>query len=70
MTAPICPSCGTPLERVLDLSYGYWEWDRDRYVQRFSGPDVRVPPFACGRCHQGIDGLHPSDEATWPLRVH
>lgn len=69
MTVPNCPSCGAPLEKVLDLSYGYWEWDGQRYLQRFSGPGVRVPPFACGQCLRGVEGLHPADAATWPVPV-
>ena len=27
MDAPICPNCGTPITRALDLPYGWWEWD-------------------------------------------
>ncbi len=62
---PTCPSCGQPMRRVLDLSYGYWEWQDGGYVQRFTGTGVRVPPFACGECLRGIDGLHPQDPASW-----
>lgn len=62
---PDCPHCGKPLRRVLDLSYGYWSWEDGAYVQRFAGPGVRVPPFACAECLAGVDEFHPQDPATW-----
>src|SRR5665811_2388970 len=31
MDAPTCPHCGTPVTRVLDLPYGYWEWGGTEY---------------------------------------
>ena len=29
MDAPICPNCGEPITRVVDVPYGWWEWNGD-----------------------------------------
>lgn len=34
VTPPTCPHCGESLEEVLDLPYGYWEWDGFEYKLR------------------------------------
>jgi hypothetical protein len=58
---PACPHCGEPLERVVDLPYGYWSFEDGRYVLRASAPGVVVPEFACARCLRGLEGFHPED---------
>ncbi|MHB1549544.1 MAG: hypothetical protein ACYCV7_13635 [Acidimicrobiales bacterium] len=60
-TTPVCPGCNTPLDRVVDLPYGYWEWDGGRYRHRYSASGPVVPEFACARCLGGLPEFHPED---------
>lgn len=61
MDTPICPSCSEPLHRVVDLPYGYWEWDGTRYRARSTTTGVSAPEFACAACLTGLPGFHPQD---------
>lgn len=61
MNPPACPHCGKILELVLDLPYGYWEWDGFEYKLRATATGVDVPEFACANCLAGIIGFHPCD---------
>ncbi len=61
MNPPTCPACGEPLERVVDLPYGYWEWDGTAYQARATTTTVAVPEFACAKCLTGLEGFHPQD---------
>ena len=63
MTTPTCPACHEPLDRVVDLPYGYWEWDGTSYKARASAKGPAVPEFACARCLTGLPGFHPQDTA-------
>jgi hypothetical protein len=58
---PVCPHCDKILELVLDLPYGYWEWDGFQYRLRATATGVDVPEFACANCLSGLAGFHPSD---------
>ncbi len=61
MDAPNCPSCGAPLDKVLDLPYGYWRWDGDRYVLTSTSERVDVSPWACAACLGELRQFHPQD---------
>lgn len=67
MNAPDCPNCGEPLDAVVDVPYGYWAWDGDRYVQRFTGDRVDVAPWACVKCLRELRSFHPQDVTAAPL---
>jgi len=60
VTPPPCPHCGESLEEVLDLPYGYWEWDGFEYKLRATATGVDVPEFACANCLAGLAGFHPA----------
>ncbi len=62
MDAPTCPGCGHPLERVLDLPYGYWEWDGGAYRLRSTSPRVDAAPWACAGCLAELRDFHPQNE--------
>lgn len=61
MSAPTCPGCGQPLIRVLDLPYGYWEWDDTAYRWRSTSDRVDVSPWACADCLTELRAFHPQD---------
>lgn len=61
MDTPTCPNCKEPLLRVVDLPYGYWEWDGERYKARSTSTGVSAPEFACAACLTGLLGFHPQD---------
>ena len=60
VTPPVCPHCAESLEAVLDLPYGYWEWDGFEYKHRATATGVDVPEFACANCLGGVVGFHPA----------
>ena len=31
MDAPRCPKCGEPIDKVVDVPYGWWEWNGAKY---------------------------------------
>ncbi|MBS1265260.1 MAG: hypothetical protein MAG471_01101 [Acidimicrobiaceae bacterium] len=56
-----CHHCGEPLDRVLDLPYGYWEWDGVRYNLKSTADTVNVAPWACPNCLRSLRPFHPQD---------
>ncbi len=61
MQAMACPHCGEPLNQVLDLPYGYWEWDGERYNLKSTADTVNVAPWACNSCLRSLRPFHPQD---------
>lgn len=61
MEAPTCPSCHKPIQQILDLSYGYWEWDGTGYKHRTTTAAVAAVPFTCGACLSELPSVHPQD---------
>jgi hypothetical protein len=61
MPAPACPHCGGALTRVLDLPYGWWEWDGSRYVLRSASDRVDVAPWVHAECMGELRAFHPQD---------
>lgn len=63
MPVPLCPSCGQPATRILDLPYGYWEWDAtaERFTHRTCSPRVDVAPWVHADCMSELRDLHPQN---------
>lgn len=61
VTPPTCPSCGQPITRVVDVPYGWWEWDTDRYVLRTAATRVDVAPWVHVDCMGELRHFHPQD---------
>lgn len=61
MDAPRCPTCNEPLELVLDLPYGYWEWTGTKYELRHQSTRVDMAPWACASCLGELRKFHPQD---------
>jgi hypothetical protein len=64
MNPPTCPGCGEPLTRVLDLPYGFWEWDGHGYHLRSTSDRVDVAPWACASCLAELRNFHPQDAVS------
>jgi hypothetical protein len=66
MPIPTCPNCGKEVDRILDLAYGYWEWEpaRERFVHRTCSNRVDVSPWVHDRCMGELRDLHPQNDYT------
>jgi hypothetical protein len=64
MPVPTCPNCGAPVTRILDLAYGYWEWDAtgDKYMHRTCSNRVDVAPWVHDGCLGELRELHPQND--------
>jgi hypothetical protein len=60
-SAPNCPNCGKPLTRVLDLPYGWWEWDGASYRLTTASARVDVAPWVHADCMGELREFHPQD---------
>lgn len=62
-TVPICPKCGNPLLRVVDVPYGWWEWNDERgeYVACTAASRVDVAPWVHVDCWGELRRFHPQD---------
>ncbi|MDP7066940.1 MAG: hypothetical protein QF637_04905 [Acidimicrobiales bacterium] len=69
MEAMPCPHCDTPLDKVLDLPYGYWQWDGERYVLATTAETVDVAPWVCINCLTSLRKFHPQDITTATLNT-
>jgi hypothetical protein len=61
MEAPICPKCNAPITRALDLPYGWWEWNGERYVHTTAATRVDVAPWVHADCMGELRPFHPDD---------
>ena len=61
MQAMACPHRGESLDQVLDLPYGYWEWDGERYNLKSTADTVNVAPWTCNSCLRSLRPFHPQD---------
>ncbi len=64
MDAPTCPHCGEPITRVLDLPYGWWEWDGDRFRLTTASSRVDVAPWVHAGCMGELRDFHPENPVT------
>ena len=64
MSAPNCPQCGKPLTRVLDLPYGWWEWNGREYELTTASTRVDVAPWVHADCMGELREFHPQDVAA------
>jgi hypothetical protein len=64
MPVPTCPNCGEPVERILDLAYGYWQWepDAERFAPRTCSERVDVSPWVHDSCMGELRDLHPQND--------
>ena len=71
MPSPVCPHCGEPVTRILDLAYGYWEWDagRERYEHRTCSNRVDAAPWVHDRCMHELRDLHPQNDYSGAART-
>jgi hypothetical protein len=61
MDARTCPGCGKPITRVLDLPYGYWEWNGTAYRLTSASERVDVAPWVHWDCMGELREFHPQD---------
>lgn len=63
MEAPNCPNCGQPLHRVIDVPYGWWEWDAatGSYRPQNAASRVDVAPWVHVACMGELRHFHPQD---------
>jgi hypothetical protein len=64
MTPPNCPHCSKPLTRVLDLPYGWWEWEGSKYALSTASKRVDVAPWVHADCMGELRDFHPQDVVT------
>ena len=66
MDAPICPNCGQALSRVVDVPYGWWEWDAaaGRYQHQTAATRVDVAPWVHAGCMGELRHFHPQNPAV------
>ena len=64
MNAPNCPNCGRPITRVLDLPYGWWEWDGGGYKLSSAATRVDVAPWVHADCMGELRHFHPQNPVT------
>ena len=64
MDAPICPNCGEPIEKVVDVPYGWWEWNGSKYVLTTAASRVDVAPWVHTACMGELRAFHPQNPVT------
>ncbi len=64
MNAPNCPKCGQPVTRVVDVPYGWWEWNGARYEARSAATRVDVAPWVHLDCMGELRNFHPQNPVT------
>ncbi len=64
MPVPDCPNCGSPVTRILDLAYGYWQWsdETDSYEHRTCSERVDVAPWIHHDCMGELRHMHPQND--------
>jgi len=68
VNAPDCPNCGAPLTRVIDVPYGWWEFDavKGAYVPKTAATRVDVAPWVHVDCMGELRHFHPQDRVPAP----
>jgi hypothetical protein len=58
---PVCPHCGKPITRALDLPYGWWEWTGSGYQLTSASQRVDTAPWVHWDCLGELRAFHPHD---------
>ncbi len=66
MEPPNCQKCGQPITRVLDLPYGWWEWNGGKYAPCTAATRVDVAPWVHADCMGELRHFHPQNPITAP----
>ena len=66
MNPPICSTCKQPIDRALDLPYGWREWNGMRYVLHTASQGVDVAPWVHADCMNQLRDFHPADDTSLP----
>jgi hypothetical protein len=63
MSAPICPNCGKEITRVVDVPYGWWEWNEAKgaYAPATAATRVDVAPWVHTDCMGELRNFHPQN---------
>jgi hypothetical protein len=61
MQAPQCPNCGEPIDKVVDVPYGWWQWNGDQYVLTTAATSVDVAPWVHVACMGELRKFHPQN---------
>ena len=61
MQAPNCPNCGKPITRVVDVPYGWWEWNGTEYKSTTAATRVDVAPWVHTDCMTELRHFHPQN---------
>ena len=64
MNAPSCPNCGEPIDKVVDVPYGWWEWNGTKYVLKTAASRVDVAPWVHIGCMGELRSFHPQNPVT------
>jgi len=64
MNAPNCPNCGEPIDKVVDVPYGWWEWNGTKYVLKTAASRVDVAPWVHIGCMGELRKFHPQNAVT------
>jgi hypothetical protein len=61
MDAPLCPHCAQPIDKVVDVPYGWWEWNGEKYVAKTAATRVDVAPWVHIGCMGELRRFHPQN---------
>ena len=63
MSAPNCPNCGKPITRVVDVPYGWWDWDdaASAFKMKTAANRVDVAPWVHVDCMGELRHFHPQN---------
>ncbi len=61
MDAPLCPNCGMPIDKVVDVPYGWWEWTGAKYEPKTAAIGVDVAPWVHLGCMGELRRFHPQN---------
>lgn len=64
MEAPKCPKCGQAVTKVVDVPYGWWEWNGTKYVNKTAASGVDVAPWVHADCMGELRKFHPQNPVT------
>ena len=69
MHAPLCPHCGEPIDQVVDVPYGWWEWNGEKYVLDDGRHPCRRRTLGAPRLHGRTAQVPPAEPRAGPAEV-